>query len=108
MEPTLPPAIAAYFSSQATRQPFAQADCFAADAVVHDESTNHVGLAAISAWQLDTMRKTPFSARPTALTELDGNRVVTVEISGAFPGSPVTLDHVFTLRNSVISALKIG
>ena len=108
MQPTLPPAIAAYFSSQATRQPFARANCFAADAVVHDESADHVGLAAISAWQLDTMRKTPFTARPMAFMEHDGDCVVAVEISGAFPGSPVTLDHVFTLRNGVISALKIG
>jgi hypothetical protein len=56
----------------------ALADCFAADATVRDEGQTMKGLTAI----------------------------VSTELTADFPGSPITLDFVFTLKGGEIAALK--
>lgn len=102
----LPETIAAYFDAR----PDATADVlgaiFSADAVVRDEARVHRGLNAIRTWRIDTMRRTPFVARPLSTAQSDG--IVTCDVSGAFPGSPIRLDHRFSLRDGRIVELQIG
>lgn len=105
--PILPPAIAAYFAAQQSDDIAAFEACFAPDAVVHDERRDHRGIAAITAWHIETSTRTPFTARPLSLSESGGKFVVAAEVSGAFPGSPVVLDHLFTLADGRIVALEI-
>jgi SnoaL-like domain len=103
----LPPVIAAYFETPHDADVEQLARLFAADAHVHDEHNDYRGLDAIRAWRVDTHAKTPFTVRPVSLREQDGKHVVAAEVSGAFPGSPVMLDHSFTLADGRIAALDI-
>jgi hypothetical protein len=65
-------------SSENTHDLQALADCFAADATVRDEGQTMKGLKAI----------------------------VSTKLTGDFPGSPITLDFVFTLKGGKIAALE--
>lgn len=103
----LPPEIAAYFSAPHDADTAQLASVFATDAHVHDESNDYRGLDAIRAWRIDTHAKTPFTVRPVSVQERGGKHVVAAEVSGAFPGSPVMLDHSFTLADGRIAALDI-
>lgn len=103
----LPPAIAAYFGSTHDADVDTLSTFFATDAHVHDERHDHVGLDAIRVWRIETHAKTPFTARPLDLIDRDGTFIVSVEVSGAFPNSPVILDHTFTLVEGRIASLDI-
>ncbi len=103
----LPSAIAAYFASEKSTDADALSACYSDDAIVHDEKREYCGIDAITAWRLDTQARTPFTTRPLELKERDGRFVVATEVSGAFPNSPVMLDHAFTLANGRITALDI-
>jgi hypothetical protein len=85
----------------------ALADCFAAHATVRDEGQTLQGLKAIKAWRLETRKKYRHSVEPIAITTRDGKTVVSTTLMGDFPGSPITLDFVFTLEGGKISALEI-
>jgi hypothetical protein len=42
------------------------------------------------------------------LKESGNTVIIPTEVTGDFPGSPLTLNHRFTLRDDRISALEIG
>jgi hypothetical protein len=44
---------------------------------------------------------------PVAASARGGKTVVSAKLTGSFPGSPVTLDFVFTLEGGKIAALEI-
>jgi hypothetical protein len=44
---------------------------------------------------------------PLSLIQRDGATIVAAKVAGDFPGSPVTLDHVFRLEGDKISSLEI-
>ena len=104
----LPAAIAAYFASERSTDAGTLTACFTADGLVHDEKHDYRGADAIRAWRLDTQVRTPFTSRPVALHERDGRFVVTTEVSGAFPNSPIILEKAFTLADGRIAALDIS
>lgn len=81
---------------------------FAADAVVRDEGHEYRGIADIRAWRIDTMARTPFTARPLSVEEDSGVLHVPTEVTGAFPGGRLTLVHRFMLRDGRVAALEIG
>lgn len=103
----LPKPLDTYFALEPGSDPSLLDGLFAADASVNDERQTHHGIAAIKAWRDDVMKRTPSTARPLSLEERDGRLVVLAEVSGDFPGSPVTLDHFFTLRDGRIATLEI-
>ena len=80
---------------------------FTEDARVRDEAQDHVGLDAIKAWWRHTNETTSFTAVPRSVEDMDGLTIVTAEVSGSFPGSPVMLDHRFRIRDGKISELEI-
>ena len=81
--------------------------CFTEQALVHDESHDHIGRDAIRAWVQDTSEK----YRPKFELkhyQMDGNDILlTVKISGTFPGSPIELDYKIILEDGLISKLII-
>lgn len=103
----LPAAIAGYFEADRARDASAVADCFTADAVVHDEGLSHVGRAAIRAWTEDYLAKYNPTAEPFAIEEEAGRTVVTSHVSGDFPGSPIDLRFIFTLVDDAIASLEV-
>ncbi len=96
-----------FMSSENTHDTEALADCFAPDATVKDEGQTVKGLKAIKAWRLETARKYRHTVEPVAAAARDGKTVVSTRLTGDFPGSPVTLDFVFTLEGDKIAALEI-
>ena len=81
--------------------------CFADDAVVRDENTTRRGKIDIERWAGETIDKYKFRFRPVNAERCANETVVSVEVSGRFPGSPVTLDYHFTVANEKISSLII-
>jgi SnoaL-like domain len=103
----LPKPIELFMSSENTHDLEALAACFAAHATVRDEGRTMQGLKAINAWRLETRKKYRHTVEPVALTARDVKTVVSTMLTGDFPGSPVTLDFVFTLQGDKIAALEI-
>jgi len=96
----LPKPVAAYFA--------AEIDCFAEDAVVHDEGGTHRGRAAIRQWREETAGKYNFTSEPLALERAGEKWVVRSRVTGNFPGSPVELDYAFRLADDQIVELNIS
>jgi hypothetical protein len=74
---------------------------------VRDEGKTIKGLVAIKAWRIETGKKYDHKVQPLAMAERDGKVVVTGKVSGNFPGSPVTLDHIFQIEDGRIVSLEI-
>src|SRR5947199_9892144 len=81
--------------------------CFSEDDVVRDEGETLHGKKAIEGWIAKTIEKYKFQFKPLNVKEDDGEVVVSVEVSGTFPGSPVTLDYHFKIENEKILSLVI-
>ena len=103
-----PPAIELYIEAENTGDADLLARCFAPDAVVHDEKRIHKGLAAIKSWKLDTRQKYNHRMQPLEIVTQDGKTVLRAEVSGNFPGSPVSLSFTFVLEGGKIASLTIG
>ena len=81
--------------------------CFADDAVVRDENATRRGKIDIERWASETIDKYKFHFRPLSAEHRADETVVSIEVSGSFPGSPVTLDYHFSVVNEKISSLII-
>jgi ketosteroid isomerase-like protein len=81
--------------------------CFADDAVVRDENATRRGRNDIKHWASETIEKYKFHFKPLSAEERGNETVVSIEVSGSFPGSPVTLDYHFSVANDKISSLII-
>ena len=103
----LPKPIDIYFASENARDTEGADRCFAVDAIVRDEGRTIEGIAAIEAWRIETGEKYRHTVEPLSVTARDGKTVVTVRVSGNFPGSPVNLDHIFELHGDKIVSLEI-
>ena len=103
----LPKPIEVFMSSENMHDTDALAECFASDATVQDEGQTLKGLKAIKAWRLETAKKYQHTLEPVAASARDGKTVVSTKLTGNFPGSPITLDFVFTLQGDKIAALEI-
>ena len=103
----LPKPIALYVSAENSGDTRLFDECFAAEAIVRDESETHEGLAAIKAWKAETKRRYQHSVDPQRVAEQDGKFIVTNRLSGNFPGSPIELDFVFTMQGDKIVSLEI-
>jgi hypothetical protein len=101
----LPLPIDLYFASENAHDTLDQ--CFTANAIVRDEGKTIAGLAAIKSWRIETGKKYDHTVEPLAIRERDGKVIVTGRVSGNFPGSPVSLDHVFEIRGDRIVSLEI-
>ena len=81
--------------------------CFADDAVVRDEGRDHRGIEAIKAWKMAADAKYTYVLEALNASVTDKSVVVRARLTGNFPGSPVELDHTFTLVNGKITSLEI-
>lgn len=80
---------------------------FSPDAIVRDEARTHRGAAAIRAWL--TATNLQYATRLSLVHAVEAAVVTArLEVSGTFPGSPITLSHRFTMNNNRIDALDIG
>jgi hypothetical protein len=107
MQLDLPTPIAEYFAAENTRDPDALARCFVADGVVRDEGGRFNGTTAIRDWNAAAREKYHHTVTPLSAVDRDGATIVAGRVAGDFPGSPVTLDHIFRLKGDKIASLEI-
>ncbi|QEE47713.1 nuclear transport factor 2 family protein [Rhizobium sp. WL3] len=108
MSNTITEPVKAYFEGRNARD-FTQAlSGFSNDAVVRDESRTHRGPQEIRAWMMETIAA--YDDRSDLLNvETEDNTVIaTANVSGNFPGSPITLRYRFVTENGVITSLEIA
>jgi ketosteroid isomerase-like protein len=104
---SLPPIIQSYVDASNAYDVKSILACFADDAVVRDENATHRGRVDIERWVTETIDKYKFRFKPLSTEHRSNETVVSVEVSGSFPGSPVMLDYHFTVANDKISSLII-
>jgi hypothetical protein len=81
--------------------------CFADDATVRDENATVRGKIDIERWITATIERYKFQFKPLSSQERDDETVVSVDVSGTFPGSPISLDYHFAIANDKIAFLTI-
>lgn len=104
----LPRPIREYFEARNAFDVSSALAQFEDDAVVEDEDLEYRSRDSIRAWIEETQRK----YRPTfdvgVVEEVRDSVVVATLVSGAFPGSPLPIDHAFVVSTGKISRLLIG
>jgi hypothetical protein len=103
----LPPAIDLYIRIENSGDVEALSECFVSNATVRDESHTYQGLAAIKEWKADTKKKYSHSIAPLEVSDRDGKVILKAQLTGNFPGSPVTLEFSFVLSDGKIASLEI-
>ena len=103
----LPPPIDLYVRIENSGDIDALSECFAANANVRDEGHTYEGLAAIRAWKTDTKKKYNHTVVPLEVGHRDGKTILKAKLTGNFPGSPVTLEFSFLLKDGKIASLEI-
>lgn len=106
-ELNLPEPIAAYFTAD-QHNGRAVARCFTPDGRVLDEKKIHAGTTQIEAWKDASSAKYTYVVQPCKVETLDRTWIVTSEVSGNFPGSPVELRYAFILERGKIASLEIA
>lgn len=104
----IPEIITRYIDASNRFDATAAAECFCADAHVHDENQDHRGQEAIRNWISEYTRKYRTHAQVLRATGHAGEWRLTVHTSGSFPGSPIDLDYAVTLRDGKISSLSFS
>ena len=107
MSMNLPPIIQKYIDASNAHDVKSILACFADDAIVRDENETRRGRTEIERWLTTTIEKYRFQFKPLSSQELDNETVVTVEIAGTFPGSPISLDYHFAIARDKIASLTI-
>lgn len=108
MTQQLPSPIRAYIDATNRHDVDAMLAPFAETATVRDEGKTHQGLEAIRAWIEDTTAKYRATVAIREIVENAEGALVTLEVAGNFPGSPLPLDFRFGLSDGRISRLEIG
>jgi ketosteroid isomerase-like protein len=107
MNINLPRIIQEYLAASNAHDVKAILSCFSDDALVHDEGKDFRGKKLIEDWIVKTIEKYKFHFKPLSVKAEEPKVVVTVEVSGTFPGSPVSPDYRFTIKSNKILSLAI-
>jgi len=107
MSAALPRLIQNYIDASNAHEVQSILACFADEATVQDENTTHRGKIDIERWLRTTIEKYEFQFKPLSAEAHDNETIVAVQVSGAFPGSPITLDYHFTIAHEKIASLII-
>lgn len=83
------------------------AKCFSETAVVFDEGKTHTGRMAIQEWIDESNKKYKSVMKPLAITDEGKTTVLSAEVSGTFPGSPLVLKFHFDIVDGQIHQLKV-
>jgi biotin carboxyl carrier protein len=108
MPADLQPPISTYFEARNAHDSGRTAALFSEDGRVHDERHDHRGRAAIQAWAEQTSSQYQMTQTPKSAREEGGATLVTAEVAGTFPGSPIDLTFRFVTDGDQIRELQIG
>src|SRR5262245_28052388 len=107
MEISLPLPIETFVRAENSGDLDAMSTCFAPYATLREEGRYVEGLPAIKAWRARMKERHGHTVTPIEFRASDGNATLKVEMSGKFPGSPVTANFHFVLVNDQIASLHI-
>jgi len=102
-----PPVIQSYIAASNAHDVKGILDCFTDDAVVRDENAMRHGKIEIRRWATETIQKYKFQFKPLSADKRGAETILSIEVSGSFPGSPITLDYHFIIANDKIQSLII-
>lgn len=83
------------------------AKLFSETCVVHDESKTHHGRKEVEQWIADANDKYKSILDPIDYTQKGNKAVLTANVSGTFPGSPIVLKFNFEINDGMIQSLKV-
>jgi len=103
----LPKVVERFIETQHINNSKAFADCFTHTAIVHDEGKTHTGNEEIQQWIEHSMNAYNSKLEPLNYEQSELNGVLTANVSGTFPGSPIVLKFNFGLKDGLIDSLKV-
>ena len=103
----LPQLVKQFVETQNTYDSTAYIACFTETAIVHDEGKTHTGKEEIRAWIEDSNEKYKSVMKPIKYDKSGSNGVLTAEVSGTFPGSPIVLKFHLGLKDGLIDLLNV-
>jgi hypothetical protein len=104
---SLPLPIETFVRAENSGDPTAMSECFAPYATIRDDGRYVEGLPAIKAWRVKMKERHGHTVKPIEFRTSNGNATLKAELSGKFPGSPVTANFHFVLVNDQIASLQI-
>jgi len=107
MKIKLPSIIEAFVQGKNNHDSEVVVACFTNDAVVYDEGREFRGAAAIKNWLDASIAKYKVTLTAKNIADIEGEMVLTADVSGNFEGSPVQLDFHFTISEGKIDKLSI-
>lgn len=85
----------------------AYANCFAETAIVHDEGKMHTGRTEIQNWIEESNEKYRSVMKPLDFQVNGTSGILSTEVSGTFPGSPLILKFHFEIVSGLIQSLNV-
>ncbi|WP_040006001.1 nuclear transport factor 2 family protein [Fibrisoma limi] len=104
---TLPDNIEGLIQAQNEQDSTRFSQYFTANATVSDEGASYSGRAEIEQWIQQATEKYQMQTKPIDYQQSDTSAVLTVEVTGTFPGSPIVLHYHLGLEDTLIRSLKI-
>ena len=101
----LPKVVEELVKTQNNFDSVAYANCFTETAVVFDEGETHKGRKEIENWIEKANKKYQATMKPLEYSETE--HTLKTEVSGSFPGSPVTMTFYYEFEDGLIQTLKI-
>ena len=102
----LPNVVTELIKAQNNFDSTAYAHCFTERAVVFDEGKTHNGRKEIEYWIEKANKEYQATMKPLEYSE--NEHILKAEISGTFPGSPITMTYHYEFEDGLIRSLKIG
>lgn len=101
----LPKVITELVKTQNSFDSAAYAQCFSETAIVFDEGKTHNGKTEIEKWIDQSNKEYKATMKPLDYNEKEN--ILSAEISGSFPGSPIILKFHFDIADGKIQHLKV-
>lgn len=80
---------------------------FTENASVSDEGSTYSGRKEIEQWIQQAMEKYTMQLTPVDFDQAGTSIILTVEVTGTFPGSPAIMQYHLELDDTLIGSLKI-
>lgn len=105
---TLPEAVTRYFEASNRFDAESAAACFTPEAIVRDEAKTYIGTEQIRNWVSHASTEYQPQASVVGARQKEDKLVVTVNVTGQFPQSPIDLDFEFSIRDEKIAELSVS
>jgi hypothetical protein len=101
----LPEVVSELIKAQNHFDSTAYANCFTESAIVFDEGKTHHGRIEIANWIEKANQQYQATMKPLAYSSME--HTLKTEVSGTFPGSPITMTYHYEFADGLIQSLKI-